>query len=246
MPKRFSRRLAGFTAIELLLVTGLGGAGYEFQAGTASVGRVKALALADRRGHRAVIAQAEFPVTRAVADFAAAQLMKAYDLDRAGILLRGASAGEAAPADLVTASAAALGKLEPARVLHGSGSLSVTTPDGRCRAAVSADGALAFEGCRGGGKPARGPIRMAFQMADLTHGLQQRRDPLRAYPVQAIALGKLVTILALGGSTPAGLFRSPGIIVAPFANDTMAMPDDPRVHAAIRQVLARVGSRDSR
>ena len=65
----------------------------------------------------------------------------------------------------------------------------------------------------------------------------------RAYPVQAIALGRRATILALGGDVPASQFHAPGIIVAAFSNDTAPMPDDPRVAATIRQVLARVGTK---
>ena len=58
--------------------------------------------------------------------------------------------------------------------------------------------------------------------------------------MQAIAFGRQVTILALGGDVPAGKFRTKGVLVVPFSNDSVAMPDDARVYKAIRQVLDRV------
>ena len=60
----------------------------------------------------------------------------------------------------------------------------------------------------------------AFQMVDPAHGLQPRGEPLRASSVQAIALGGRFVVLAVDGER-----------------------DDPRVSAAVRQVLARVGRR---
>jgi hypothetical protein len=66
----------------------------------------------------------------------------------------------------------------------------------------------------------RAPIRAAFQMVDPAHGLQQRGDPVRSISVQAIALGKQFAVLAVEGER-----------------------DDPRVSAAVRQVLGRVGRR---
>jgi hypothetical protein len=77
-------------------------------------------------------------------------------------------------------------------------------------------------------------------MVDLTHGLQQRGETPPAYPVQAIALDGQVTILAVGGELSTTTFRVPGRIVLPFANDSYTPGQDPRVDAAIRQVLARV------
>ena len=47
-------------------------------------------------------------------------------------------------------------------------------------------------------KPA--PIRSVFQTVDLTPGLRSRTQTLRLYPVQAIALGKGLTILGVGGN----------------------------------------------
>jgi hypothetical protein len=211
MPKELSRRLAGCIAIELLLAAGLVAAAPEYKAATASAGKAKALALEDRRGNRAVFVAARFDVPNAVADFIAAQAGKLYGLDRPGLLLDSVAPGEPVPGDALTAIGAALGALEPAVVRYGGGTLSVTAPDGRCRAAWPAD-----RSCAAGGL-VRSPIRSAFQMVEPPHGLQQRGEPVPSVPVQAIALGKQFVI-----------------VVPPRS-------DDEGVSAAIRQVLARVG-----
>jgi hypothetical protein len=217
MPKKLSRRLAGCFAIELLFAAGLLAADSDYQAGTAAAGKVKALALEDRRGHRAVFATAEFPLSQSVCDFIAVQVLKAYGVDRAGLLLYSAGQGDPAPDDAVTAIGAALGSLEPAVVRSSGGAVSITAPDGRCRATLAANGAVAFERC-GPGEPVRAAIRAAFQMVDPAHGLQPRGEPVRSSSVQAIALGQQFVVLAVEGAR-----------------------DDARVSAAVRQVLARVG-----
>jgi hypothetical protein len=235
---------------------------------------VKALALEDRRGNRAVIAQAGFPVTHQISDFAAAQLMKTYALERASILFvgqvinllgapwaivnrpepeaashpgeanqdRALSDVSAAASEFTTAIAAALGNLDTARLLSDGSSLAVLTSDGHCLAAIRPDAAFAApaEPCPTG-RPVRSPIRAAFRTVDLTHGLQQRTAPFRAYPIQALALGKDFAILALGGDAPVSDFRVKGLTVAPFSNDDEPYPGDLRVREAIRQTLARVG-----
>jgi len=145
MPKKLSRKLAGCFAIELLFAAGLLAADSDYQAGTAAAGKVKALALEDRRGHRAVFATAEFPLSQSVSDFIAVQVLKAYGVDRAGLLLYSAGQGDPAPDDAVTAIGAALGSLEPAVVRSSGGAVSITAPDGRCRAMLAANGAVAFE-----------------------------------------------------------------------------------------------------
>ena len=217
MPKRLSRKLAGCFAIELLIAAGLLAADPDYQAGTAAAGKVKALALQDRHGTRAVFATVEFRVSQSLADFIAAQVLKAYGVDRAALLLHSAGQADPAPDDAVTATGAALGALEPAMLRSSGGSVSVTAPDGRCRATLSADGALAFERC-GAGEPVRAPIRAAFQIVDAVHVLQPRGEPVRSGSVQAIALGQHFVVLAVDGDR-----------------------DDARVSAALRQVLARVG-----
>jgi hypothetical protein len=217
MPRKLSRRLAGCFAIELLLAAGLLAADSDYQAGTAVADKVKALALEDRRGTRAVFATVEFRISQSVSDFIAAQVVKAYGVDRAGLLLTSAGQGDPAPDDAVAAIGAALGGLEPA-VLRSSGeAVSVTTPDGRCRATLAANGVVAFERC-GAGEPVRTPIRAAFQIVDPLHALRPRGEPVRSSSVQAIALGKQFLVLAVEGER-----------------------DDAHVSASVRQVLARVG-----
>ena len=104
-------------------------------------------------------------------------------------------------------------------VRWSGGAVSITGLDGRCRATLAGNGAVAFERC-GGGEAVRAPIRAAFQVVEPAHGLQPRGEPVRSSSVQAIALGQRFVVLAVEGER-----------------------HDPRVSAAIRQVLARVGRR---
>ena len=216
MPKKSLRRLAGCFAIELLFAAGLLAADSDYQAGTAAAGKVKALALEDRHGNRAVFVAAEFRVSQSVADFIAAQVLKAYDVDRAALLLTSAGQDDPAPDDAVAAAGAALGALEPSVVRLSGEAISITAPDGHCLATLAVDGALAFDRCAPG-DPVRVPIRAAFQVVDPSHALQPRGDPVRSSSVQAIALGQQFVVLAVEGER------------------------DARVSAAVRQVLARVG-----
>ena len=134
---------------------GLLAADSDYQAGTAAAGKVKALALEDRRGTRAVFATVEFRVSQSLSDFIAAQVLKAYVVDRAGLLLHSEGQGDPVPDDAVAAIGAALGGLEPAVVRSGGGAVSITAPDGRCRATLAANGAVAFDRCAGGDPCAR-------------------------------------------------------------------------------------------
>src|ERR1035441_7853829 len=86
MRKRSSRKLAGCIAIELALAMAAGFAA-DYRAGAAASGSARALVLEDARGTRAVFTQTEFPITQALADFAAAQLLRSLDLERSGLLL---------------------------------------------------------------------------------------------------------------------------------------------------------------
>jgi hypothetical protein len=213
----------------------------EYRAGAAASGAVRALVLEDARGHRAVFTQTEFRISQAVADFVAARLLVSLDLERPGLLFHWSGIGDrpAQPEDLVAAITAAVNALEPVEVRYGHRSLSVAVGN-RCLGALSPDGALGFGGCADGAAVA-GAIRAAFQMVEPAHGLRQRGETVRSYPVQAIALGKQVTILALSGEAalPEGLDRR-GLIFAPFSNESAAAPQDARVRAAVERVLARV------
>ncbi len=241
MRKRSSRRLAGSIVIELALTLCAGAA--EFRAATATVGGVRVLAVEDAKGRRAVYAQTEFHVTQSLADFVSAQVLREYGMDRAQVLLRwsGIGARPSRPEDLLTAIATAVGSMAEADVRYGHRSLSVTGAGGACLASLSPDGALGFEHCPEG-EPVTGAIRAAFQMVEPAHALQQRDGPLpRTYPVQAMAFGKQVTILALSGeaAVPPGI-NPRGLIFAPFSNQESAAPQDARVRAAVQSVLARV------
>ncbi len=239
MRKRWSRKLSGCIVIELALTAAGFAAGY--RAGAAESGSARALVLEDARGNRAVFTQTEFRITGAVADFVAARLLVALDLERPGMLFHwsGTGARPAQPDDLVAAITAAVNALEPAEVRYGHRSLSVATGD-RCLGTLGPDGGLASGGCADG-VAVTGAIRAAFQMVEPAHGLQKRGETVRSYPVQAIALGRQVTILALSGEAalPEGV-NPRGLIFAQFCNASAAPPQDARVRAAVQRVLARV------
>jgi hypothetical protein len=226
MPRRFWRRLAGCIATSCCLA-----AAPEYRAGAAAAGHVRAVAIEDRRGARAVFAEADFPITRAVSDFVAVQLVKARELDRAAMVLSGTGGAPEEPSAIVAVIERALSNLNPATVTVGGG-ISVRTPGGACLATLYP---VRLSGCRGG-EVVHGNVRAAFQMVDLPHPLQTREAASPAYPVQAVAIGK-ATILALAGDVPEG--RYPGIVVA-HANDTTPLPNVPAVEAAIANVLKRV------
>ena len=215
----------------------------DYKAAIASAGMARALALQDSQGSKAVFAQAEFRITQSLADLVAVQILKKYEIDRAGILLRWSGIGDrpAQPDDLVSAISQAIDSAEPAEVRYAHRGLSVAAVEGeRCIASLSPDGNLGFSGCWKDGIAIAGPIRAAFQMVEPTRGLLRRGDTIRAYPVQAIGLGKIVTILALSGEAvmPPGI--SPrGLIFAPFSNEATAPPKDEHVSAAVQKVLAR-------
>jgi hypothetical protein len=153
MPRRFWRRLAGCIAIKCLLA-----GAPDYRAGTAEAGGAKAVVLEDRRGSQVVFADTASPITRPVADFVAAQLVRNYGLDRAGILLHGGSGGPTARAeDLITAISAALGHLEPANISYSGSTISVRAINSSCRASLS----HRFRSlCRGQGRAVSDPVRV--------------------------------------------------------------------------------------
>jgi hypothetical protein len=241
MRKRSSKKLAGSIAIELVLVVAASAA--EFRAGSASAPTARALALEDARGNRAVFAQTDFRITQALADFVAGQLLSTQNLDRAGLVFRWGGIGNrpAQPDDLVSAVSTAIAVLEPATVRYGHRVLSVVTGNDHCLGTLNEDGAVAFAGCVEG-EPVTPAIRAAFQMVEPAHGLLTRGETARSFPIQAIALGKQVTILALSGEAmlPEGL-DTRGLIFSPFSNEASPPPvRDARVRAAIQRVIARV------
>ena len=222
MPTRSWRRLAGCIAISCV-----GALAADYRAGAAASGHVRAVVIEDRRGARAVFAEADFPITRAVSDFAAVQLLKAHNLDREGVVISGA--GDAQPEAIVPVIQQALAHIEDANL---SGALSIRTAKGTCVASLYP---IRLGECREGA-PVRGPIHAAFQMIDVPHPLQTRDAAAQAYPIQAVAIGKVV-ILALGGEVPPG--RYPGIVVT-HANDTHPLPDNSAIESAIAAILKRV------
>jgi hypothetical protein len=245
MWKRWSRRLAGCIAIELAAAVLASAA--DFKAGTGDLPSSRAVAIQDSHGAYAVIAQTDFRITQAVADFVAAQVMQSHALDRPALLLHwsGIANRPAQPEELVAAISAALDKMEPATLRYGHRTLSVlalpvVADEERCLASVNPDGTLALSSCTKG-EEISGPIRAAFQMVEPAHGLLKRGETVRMFPVQAIAVGKEVTILALSGEArfPQGV-NPRGLIFAPFSNEADAAPQDARVMAAVRRVLARV------
>jgi hypothetical protein len=240
MWRKWSKRLAGCIAIELLTAAAAVAGGY--RAGTGTAASVRALALEDGHGTYTVIAQTDFRITQALADFVAAQVMQTHELDRPALLLHwsGIANRPAQPEELVAAIGAALGAMEPAAVRYGHRTISVVAAEDRCLASLNPDGTLALSACTSGAE-ITGPIRAAFQMVEPNHALLKRGETARSFPVQAIALGKEVVILALSGEArfPEGV-NPRGLIFAPFSNEAEAAPQDAQVMAAVRRVLARV------
>jgi len=241
MRKRCWKRLAGCIAIELSLGGAIAAADY--QAAAASAGTARVLAIQDSRGAQAVFVQAEFRFTRQLADYIAVQVMKESEIERGAILLHWSGIGDRPPQpdDVIAAIGEALGKLEPAVVRYAHRGLSVASVEfERCLASLSPDANLSFGGCWKDGTVITGGIRAAFQMVEPAHPLLRRGETVQSYPVQAIGLGKVVTILALSGeaSLPEGV-NPRGLIFAPFSNESAAPPKDARVAEAIGQVLVR-------
>jgi len=232
MRKRSSRRLAGYIAIELLLLGSLRAAAYfEHRAGTATIGRSSALVIEDRHRHPAVIINVAFSTPLSVSDHIGALAAKTYGLDRSALIIHSTREGDPAPQDTVSAIGAALSALEPAIVFYGNGMLVVSIAPG-CTTILND---AVMQGCTGtAGAPVHGSIRSAFRVVDLARGLQVRAAVPRYATVQAVALGEAVVIL----SAPVNFIEpGPGRIMAALP----AIDYDPRVAAALVNVLARVG-----
>ena len=140
----------------------------------------------------------------------------------------------------MTAITDAVNALEPVEVRYGHRSLSIVAGD-RCVGTVSPT-ARSPPPAAPMAPPITGGIRTAFQMVEPAHGLQKRGENVRSFPVQAIALGKQVVVLALSGpaALPEGV-NPRGLIFAPFSNEAAAAPQqDERVRAAVQRVITRV------
>jgi len=239
MWKRCWRKLAGCIAIDLALAAAaLAG---DFRAGAAMEGSAHAMVLEDARGNHAVFTQTEFRITQALADFVAARLQVELKLERPGMLFHwsGIGARPEKPDELIAAVTNAYNALEPVEVRYGHRLLTVAAGE-KCIGTLGPDGALSAGGCSDG-VAVSGTIRAAFQMVEPAHGLQKRGDAVRSFPVQAIALGKQVTVLAMSGEAALPLGVNPrGLIFAPFSNEASTAPQDERVRTAIQRVLTRV------
>jgi hypothetical protein len=209
---------------------------YSYRAGVGSSPQSRAVVIQDRAGKLAIFAEADFMVTRAVSDFVAAQLLDSIEFERSSLIVVGRGEHSAASGPLISSISAALNNLAHARISFTSGRLSIRTEKGDCLAVLFP---IAFQGCESGA-PVPSGIRSSFQFVEVRRGLLKRNELNQVYPVQAIGLGKLVTILALGGDATVDRFRAPRRMVVPFANDAAPFPDDPAVEAAISRALARV------
>lgn len=235
MPKKLLKRLAGYIVIELLCGLAAFAADYQYKAGYATYGQAKALALEDRRGHRALIVTGAFDIPLSVADSIAAQAMKEHNLERAGLLIRSVASGDPKPVDARTALGAALGDLQPAVLIYGNSRLTISSYDGRCRLGISPE--ASFETCNTPvGDTLRGQIRSALRLVNVPHPLQSRENAApQPIVIQAIAIGPVVIL-----SAPSNLAQ-PGrhVILAV----TPAVEEDSQINAALGEVYLRVGGR---
>jgi len=234
MPKKSLKKLAGYIAIELLCASGAFAADYYYKAGFASYGQARALALEDRKGHRAVIASAAFSMPLSVVDSIAAQAMKQYGLDRADLMIYSVATADPKPSDAQTAIGAALGNLRSAFVGFGNGRLTATSYDGHCLVAISPEASL--DACT---TPADdtigGYIRSALKIVDLNQGLQTREAVPRSVAIQTLAIGPVV------------LFSGPENVAQPgkkiILATTPAVENDTRLDVATGEVFMRIGGR---
>lgn len=234
MSKKSLKRLAGCIVIKLVCAAAGFAAEYPYKAGFATYGHVEALTLEDRRGHRAVIANATFSVPLPVVDSIAAEAIKQYAVERSSLLIHSVASGDPSPAEAQNAIGAALGNLKPAVLIYGNGRLTVSSYDGHCLVAISPDASL--DSCTTpAGDSVGGYIRSALRMVDLGHGLQTREDTTRSVAIQTIAIGPVVIF-----SGPSNVAQ-PGkrIIVAA----TSAVENDTRLDVAAGEVFLRVGGR---
>lgn len=236
MQKKSWKRLAGSIAIELACAVNALAAGYEYNAGYAEFGQVKAVALQDKRGQRAALVTAAFNVPLSVADSIAAEAIKQYHLERSSLLIYSVASGDPNPQQALTAIGAALGKLAPAILIYGDRRLTVSSGTGKCLVAVSPQASL--EPCTTpAGDLVHSPIRSALQIVDLDRGLTTRESTPHSLAIQAIALGRSVVI-----------FSAPEDFSQPGKHMILAMTpaiggDDVHVSQAVGEVFIRIGGR---
>jgi hypothetical protein len=235
MQTRLLKKLAGYIAIELLCVVAASAADYEFNAGYVELGRVRALALEDVRGQRAVIATAAFSVPLSVADTIAAQVIKQFNIERSSLLIYSVATGDPNPDEARNAIGAALGDLKPAVLEYGNGRLTVTAHDGKCRVALTPEASMTS--CSTPvGDLVSGRIRSAYRMVDQMHGLQTRDQTPQSVAIQAIALGNSILFFA-GPKNAARPGKGMILALGP------AVEEDPRLSGAVGEVFLRVGRR---
>lgn len=234
MPRKSLKKLAGCIAIEVLCAYSACAADYYYKAGFAASGQARALALEDRKGRRAVILTTAFDAPLSVADMIAAQAIKEYGLERASLLIYSVASGDPKPADARTAIGAALGNLKAASLVYGNGRLTVSSYDGHCLVAISAEASL--DACSTpAGDVMGGYIRSALQIVDLSHSLQTREATPRSVSVQTLAIGPVVVF-----SGPSNVAQTgKRVIVAA----TPAVESDTRLEVAVGEVFIRVGGR---
>lgn len=234
MPKKSLKKLAGYIVIELLCASGAFATDYYYKAGFATYGQARALALQDRKGHRAVIASAAFSMPMSVVDSIAAQVIKDYSLERADLMIYSVATADPVPADARTAIGAALGNLKAAYLVFGNGRLTASSYDGHCLVAISPEASL--DSCTTpGGDTVGGYIRSALKIVDLGQGLQTRETAPRSVAVQTLAVGPVVLFSGPENVAQAGK----RIILA----TTPAVPDDTRLDVAAGEVFLRIGGR---
>lgn len=204
-----------------------GAEGAALQSGTAETDAGRALAVADGKGGLAVIVVSRHAsVNRSIVDMASARLMGKYGMERASLVFQSAP-GSPEPGRtaeiteaVCTLAAAALGRLDAGEAFPGLGFVLPAPPS-------RSD------------PPIAGPIRTAYKDID-PPGLRRRNNAPALYPVQAIRIGRGLTILAVGGEPDLSTVPD-GVVVIPNANGSYTTPESTALTEAVRDVLARVG-----
>ncbi len=201
--------------------------GAALQSGAAETDAGRALAVADGKGGLAIIVVSQHaPVNRSIVDMASARLMGKYGMERASLVFQ-SPPGSPEPGRtaeiteaVCTLAAAALGRLDAGEAFPGLGFVlpSLHIPSDQ---------------------PVAGPIRTAYKDID-PPGLRRRNHAAELYPVQAIRIGRSLTILAVGGQPDLATLPD-GVVVVANANGSYTAPESTALSEAVHDVLARVG-----